>query len=173
MRRDCATRPQKLSYDFWYMRHGNLAVDVAVCVRDGRCRCSRSSSPRPFCARGAGRGPGRPREAGAARAPASRCSSCSSAAACSVTSVRRSRRVRRRPLRGGASTRRRPARYACRTAPSASRSRGLREALARHGTRRDRARPRRATAARRPFLNPYGHRALRRPTRAGRCCAPA
>ena len=23
---------QKLSYDFWYMRHGSLAVDIAVCV---------------------------------------------------------------------------------------------------------------------------------------------
>ena len=30
---DCATSAQKLSFDFWYMRHNNLAVDVAVCVR--------------------------------------------------------------------------------------------------------------------------------------------
>ena len=30
---DCATSAQKLSYDFWYMRHSSLAVDVAVCVR--------------------------------------------------------------------------------------------------------------------------------------------
>lgn len=30
---DCATSAEKLSYDFWYMRHSNLAVDLAVCVR--------------------------------------------------------------------------------------------------------------------------------------------
>jgi lipopolysaccharide/colanic/teichoic acid biosynthesis glycosyltransferase len=30
--RDGATHSQKLSYDFWYMRHGSLAVDIAVCV---------------------------------------------------------------------------------------------------------------------------------------------
>jgi exopolysaccharide biosynthesis polyprenyl glycosylphosphotransferase len=30
---DCATSAEKLSFDFWYMRHNNLAVDVAVCVR--------------------------------------------------------------------------------------------------------------------------------------------
>ena len=30
---DCATSAEKLSYDFWYMRHGSLAVDIAVCVR--------------------------------------------------------------------------------------------------------------------------------------------
>ena len=29
---DCASAAEKLSYDFWYMRHGSLAVDVAVCV---------------------------------------------------------------------------------------------------------------------------------------------
>jgi exopolysaccharide biosynthesis polyprenyl glycosylphosphotransferase len=30
--RDGATHSQKLSYDFWYMRHGSLAVDIAVCI---------------------------------------------------------------------------------------------------------------------------------------------
>jgi exopolysaccharide biosynthesis polyprenyl glycosylphosphotransferase len=30
---DCATSAEKLSFDFWYMRHNNLAVDLAVCVR--------------------------------------------------------------------------------------------------------------------------------------------
>jgi exopolysaccharide biosynthesis polyprenyl glycosylphosphotransferase len=29
---DCASAAQKLSYDFWYMRHGSLAVDLAVCI---------------------------------------------------------------------------------------------------------------------------------------------
>ncbi len=33
---DCATAAEKLSHDFWYMRHGNLAVDVAVCLRTAR-----------------------------------------------------------------------------------------------------------------------------------------
>ncbi len=30
---DASTSAEKLSYDFWYMRHGSLAVDLAVCVR--------------------------------------------------------------------------------------------------------------------------------------------
>ena len=30
---DCASSAEKLSYDFWYMRHSNFAVDLAVCVR--------------------------------------------------------------------------------------------------------------------------------------------
>jgi exopolysaccharide biosynthesis polyprenyl glycosylphosphotransferase len=30
---DCASSAEKLSYDFWYMRHNSLAVDLAVCVR--------------------------------------------------------------------------------------------------------------------------------------------
>ena len=30
---DGATSAEKLSYDFWYMRHSNLAVDLTVCVR--------------------------------------------------------------------------------------------------------------------------------------------
>jgi exopolysaccharide biosynthesis polyprenyl glycosylphosphotransferase len=30
---DCETAAEKLSHDFWYMRHGNLAVDVAVCLQ--------------------------------------------------------------------------------------------------------------------------------------------
>ena len=30
---DSATSAEKLSYDFWYLRHGNLAVDLAVCFR--------------------------------------------------------------------------------------------------------------------------------------------
>jgi lipopolysaccharide/colanic/teichoic acid biosynthesis glycosyltransferase len=30
---DCASAAEKLSHDFWYMRHGSLAVDVAVCLQ--------------------------------------------------------------------------------------------------------------------------------------------
>ena len=30
---DCETAAEKLAHDFWYMRYGNLAVDVAVCLR--------------------------------------------------------------------------------------------------------------------------------------------
>jgi lipopolysaccharide/colanic/teichoic acid biosynthesis glycosyltransferase len=30
---DCASAAEKLSYDFWYMRHGSLAVDLAVCIK--------------------------------------------------------------------------------------------------------------------------------------------
>jgi exopolysaccharide biosynthesis polyprenyl glycosylphosphotransferase len=30
---DCASAADKLSHDFWYMRHGNLAIDVAVCLQ--------------------------------------------------------------------------------------------------------------------------------------------
>ena len=30
---DCVSSAEKLSYDFWYMRHNSLAVDLAVCVR--------------------------------------------------------------------------------------------------------------------------------------------
>jgi lipopolysaccharide/colanic/teichoic acid biosynthesis glycosyltransferase len=30
---DSASAAEKLSYDFWYLRYGNLAVDVAVCLR--------------------------------------------------------------------------------------------------------------------------------------------
>jgi lipopolysaccharide/colanic/teichoic acid biosynthesis glycosyltransferase len=33
---DCASAAEKLSRDFWYMRHGNLAIDVAVCLQTGR-----------------------------------------------------------------------------------------------------------------------------------------
>jgi lipopolysaccharide/colanic/teichoic acid biosynthesis glycosyltransferase len=33
---DCASAADKLSRDFWYMRHGNLAIDVAVCVQTVR-----------------------------------------------------------------------------------------------------------------------------------------
>jgi exopolysaccharide biosynthesis polyprenyl glycosylphosphotransferase len=29
---DCASAAEKLSYDFWYMRHSSLAVDITVCV---------------------------------------------------------------------------------------------------------------------------------------------
>ena len=41
---DCASSAEKLSYDFWYMRHGNLAVDIAVCIRTRAPRSSRSST---------------------------------------------------------------------------------------------------------------------------------
>ena len=30
---DCQASADKLSYDLWYIRHRNLAVDVAVCLR--------------------------------------------------------------------------------------------------------------------------------------------
>jgi exopolysaccharide biosynthesis polyprenyl glycosylphosphotransferase len=30
---DCASAHEKLAYDFWYLRHRNLAVDLAVCVK--------------------------------------------------------------------------------------------------------------------------------------------
>ena len=30
---DCASAAEKLSHDLWYMRHSNLAVDLAVCLR--------------------------------------------------------------------------------------------------------------------------------------------
>jgi exopolysaccharide biosynthesis polyprenyl glycosylphosphotransferase len=30
---DCETAAEKLAHDFWYMRYGSLAVDVAVCLR--------------------------------------------------------------------------------------------------------------------------------------------
>jgi exopolysaccharide biosynthesis polyprenyl glycosylphosphotransferase len=30
---DSASAAEKLSYDFWYLRHANLAVDLAVCLR--------------------------------------------------------------------------------------------------------------------------------------------
>jgi len=33
---DCASAADKLAHDFWYMRHGNLAIDVAVCLQTVR-----------------------------------------------------------------------------------------------------------------------------------------
>jgi lipopolysaccharide/colanic/teichoic acid biosynthesis glycosyltransferase len=30
---DSASSAEKLSYDFWYMRHNSFAVDLAVCTR--------------------------------------------------------------------------------------------------------------------------------------------
>jgi exopolysaccharide biosynthesis polyprenyl glycosylphosphotransferase len=33
---DCESAAEKLSRDFWYMRHGNLAIDVAVCLQTVR-----------------------------------------------------------------------------------------------------------------------------------------
>jgi exopolysaccharide biosynthesis polyprenyl glycosylphosphotransferase len=33
---DFASAADKLSHDFWYMRHGNLAIDVAVCLQTVR-----------------------------------------------------------------------------------------------------------------------------------------
>jgi exopolysaccharide biosynthesis polyprenyl glycosylphosphotransferase len=47
---DCASSAEKLSYDFWYMRHGNLAVDIAVCVRTLTQELA-ILDPRPFLAR--------------------------------------------------------------------------------------------------------------------------
>jgi exopolysaccharide biosynthesis polyprenyl glycosylphosphotransferase len=47
---DCASSAEKLSYDFWYMRHGNLAVDIAVCIRTLAQELA-IFDPRPFLAR--------------------------------------------------------------------------------------------------------------------------
>ncbi len=47
---DCASAAEKLSYDFWYMRHGNLAVDIAVCFRTVAQELA-ILNPRPFLAR--------------------------------------------------------------------------------------------------------------------------
>ena len=47
---DCASSAEKLSYDFWYMRHGNLAVDIAVCFRTLAQELA-ILDPRPFLAR--------------------------------------------------------------------------------------------------------------------------
>ena len=47
---DCASSAEKLSYDFWYMRHGNLAVDIAVCFRTVAQELA-IFDPRPFLAR--------------------------------------------------------------------------------------------------------------------------
>jgi lipopolysaccharide/colanic/teichoic acid biosynthesis glycosyltransferase len=33
---DCGAAAEKLSHDFWYMRHGNIAIDVAVCLQTVR-----------------------------------------------------------------------------------------------------------------------------------------
>jgi exopolysaccharide biosynthesis polyprenyl glycosylphosphotransferase len=33
---DCTSAADKLAHDFWYMRHGNLAIDVAVCLQTVR-----------------------------------------------------------------------------------------------------------------------------------------
>jgi lipopolysaccharide/colanic/teichoic acid biosynthesis glycosyltransferase len=33
---DCGSAAEKLSHDFWYMRHGNIAIDVAVCLQTVR-----------------------------------------------------------------------------------------------------------------------------------------
>jgi exopolysaccharide biosynthesis polyprenyl glycosylphosphotransferase len=47
---DCASSAEKLSYDFWYMRHGSLAVDIAVCFRTLAQELA-ILDPRPFLAR--------------------------------------------------------------------------------------------------------------------------
>ena len=47
---DCASSAEKLSYDFWYMRHGSLAVDIAVCFRTLTQEIA-ILDPRPFLAR--------------------------------------------------------------------------------------------------------------------------
>ena len=47
---DCASSAEKLSYDFWYMRHGSLAVDIAVCFRTLAQEIA-ILDPRPFLAR--------------------------------------------------------------------------------------------------------------------------
>jgi lipopolysaccharide/colanic/teichoic acid biosynthesis glycosyltransferase len=47
---DCESAAEKLSHDFWYMRHGNLAVDVAVCLQTALLALE-VLSPRPLWAR--------------------------------------------------------------------------------------------------------------------------
>jgi exopolysaccharide biosynthesis polyprenyl glycosylphosphotransferase len=47
---DCASSAEKLSYDFWYMRHGSLAVDIAVCFRTLAQELA-ILDPRPFLVR--------------------------------------------------------------------------------------------------------------------------
>jgi exopolysaccharide biosynthesis polyprenyl glycosylphosphotransferase len=42
---DCASAAEKLAHDFWYMRHGNLAIDVAVCLHTVRLALE-AASPR-------------------------------------------------------------------------------------------------------------------------------
>jgi lipopolysaccharide/colanic/teichoic acid biosynthesis glycosyltransferase len=44
---DCQSAADKLAHDFWYMRHGNLAVDVAVCLQTARIALE-ILSPRPL-----------------------------------------------------------------------------------------------------------------------------
>jgi exopolysaccharide biosynthesis polyprenyl glycosylphosphotransferase len=51
---DCASAAEKLSRDFWYMRHGNLAIDVAVCLQTVRIALD-ALSPRQLLLRTAGR----------------------------------------------------------------------------------------------------------------------
>jgi exopolysaccharide biosynthesis polyprenyl glycosylphosphotransferase len=51
---DCAGAADKLSHDFWYMRHGNLAIDVAVCLQTVRLALE-MFSPHRVWARAAGR----------------------------------------------------------------------------------------------------------------------
>jgi exopolysaccharide biosynthesis polyprenyl glycosylphosphotransferase len=51
---DCATAAEKLSHDFWYMRHGNFAIDVAVCLQTARLALG-IFSPRHVLARVSGR----------------------------------------------------------------------------------------------------------------------
>jgi lipopolysaccharide/colanic/teichoic acid biosynthesis glycosyltransferase len=50
---DCPTAAEKLSHDFWYMRHGNLAIDVAVCLQTVRLAFE-ILTPRRISARAAG-----------------------------------------------------------------------------------------------------------------------
>jgi exopolysaccharide biosynthesis polyprenyl glycosylphosphotransferase len=50
---DCASAAEKLSHDFWYMRHGNLAIDVAVCLQTVRLALD-ALSPRQLWLRAAG-----------------------------------------------------------------------------------------------------------------------
>jgi exopolysaccharide biosynthesis polyprenyl glycosylphosphotransferase len=50
---DCASATEKLSHDFWYMRHGNLAIDVAVCLQTVRLALE-AVSPRQLWLRTAG-----------------------------------------------------------------------------------------------------------------------
>jgi exopolysaccharide biosynthesis polyprenyl glycosylphosphotransferase len=48
---DCETSADKLSYDLWYIRHRNLAVDVAVCLKTAGLMLSSMLQRRPKPAR--------------------------------------------------------------------------------------------------------------------------
>ena len=154
---DCASSAEKLSYDFWYMRHSNLAVDFAVCF--ARCCWRSRSSTRASC-RLRRRRPAsgtRAREVGAARRSPPRVLPLLVAAVAAAAPTRPPSRA------PGAGTRRRPPGGA-RALPRAARRGHGSPARASCAPRwppaaaaRSCSRPARYGGPR-PFLNPHGHR---------------